>query len=315
MHETVSLTKACHHRGMNFRVPLLLTASLWSAAPVQALGSPSRTLSTVFVIVLENHSLQGVIGNSNMPVLNALAATYGYAANYTGVAHPSLPNYVAMIAGSTMNMSSDDPSQRFAGDNLALQLTRKGLSWRAYLQGLPQDGSQADYAGAYGKKHNPFMLSSDLLADKHQVANVRTLAGLGRDLKLGQAANFNFIVPDVCHDMHGAPECRSKRALDQDGDAFVASWTKSIMASPSWKNGAAIVITFDEGGGGDAVGGGGRVATIVVTPGGPRGVVSKASYNHYSLLRTLEDGFGLPLLREAKTAAPMADLFWKVDTK
>lgn len=309
------LTKAWQHTGVKPRLCLLLTASLLGTAPAQALASPSRTLNSVFLIVLENHSLKSTIGNSDMPAINKLASTYGYAANYTGVAHPSLPNYVAMIAGSTMNLTSDDPSQRFAGDNLALQLSRKGLTWRAYLQGLPQDGSQTDYAGTYGKKHNPFMLNSDLLADKKQLANVRTLAGLEQDLKLGQTANFNFIVPDVCHDMHGAPECRGRRALDQDGDAFVAGWTKRIMASPSWTNGAAIVITFDEGGGGDAVGGGGKVATIVVTPDGPRGVVSRASYNHYSLLRTLQDGFGLPLLRGAKTAAPMADLFWKVDAK
>lgn len=70
-----------------------------------------------------------------------------------------------------------------------------------------------------------------------------------------------------------------------------------------------MVITFDEGGGGDRAGGGGRVATIVAVPDGPRGVVSLRPYTHYSLLRTLEDGFGLPPLREAAGAAPMSDLF------
>ena len=292
--------------------PVLLTATLLLSSTTRAAVSPDPALKHVWVIVLENHSLPDTLGNASMPVINQLAHTYGYAANFTGVAHPSLPNYVAMIAGDTMGLTSDDPTQRFAGDNLALQLSRAGLSWRAYLQGLPRDGSAADYAGAYGKKHNPFMLSTDLLADKEQVANVKTLAALGPDLDTGRSPSYSFIVPDVCHDMHGAPECRSRRALDQDGDAFVDAWTKRIMASPDWKAGSAIVVTFDEGGGGDRAGGGGRIATIVVTSAGPRGVVSKVAYNHYSLLRTLEDGFGLPPLRGAKTATPMTDLFWPV---
>lgn len=289
---------------------VLLTATLLLAPATQAAVSPSPALKHVWVIVLENHSLPDTIGNASMPVVNRLARTYGYAANFTGVAHPSLPNYVAMIAGDTMGLTSDDPTRRFTGDNLALQLSRAGLSWRAYLQGLPKDGSAADYAGAYGKKHNPFMLSADLLAAKGQTTNVKTLAALGPDLDVGRSPSYSFIVPDVCNDMHGAPECRSRRALDQDGDAFVDAWTKRIMASPDWKAGSAIVVTFDEGGGGDRLGGGGRIATVVITPDGPHGMVSKVAYNHYSLLRTLEDGFGLPPLRGAKTASPMTDLFW-----
>lgn len=293
-------------------LPLLTASLLANALPAQAATAPraSQPLSHVFVMVLENHSFKNTIGNANMPAINRLARQYGSASNYTGVAHPSLPNYVAMIAGSTMNMTSDDPAQRFAGDNLALQLTKAGLSWRGYMQALPRDGSVADYAGTYGKKHNPFMLSLGVLADPAQLANVRTLAALGPDLDAGRAPNLSFIVPDVCNDMHGAPECRSRAQLDRAGDAFVDAWSRRIMASANWKTGSAIVVTFDEGSGGDTLGGGGRIATIVVTPGGPRGVVSKVAYNHYSLLRTLEEGFGLSLLRGATTAAPMTDLFW-----
>lgn len=293
-------------RPLTLLLPPLL---LLTPPPVMAASTTTPSLRHVYVMVLENHSLRDTIGNPAMPTLNRLARTYGYAADYTGVAHPSLPNYVAMIAGSTMNLTNDDPNRHFRGDNLALQLTRAGLTWRAYMQGLPHDGSTANAAGAYGKKHNPFLLSDDLLADPAQIANVRTLAALGPDLDAGRSPSLAFIVPDVCHDMHGAPECRDRRALDRDGDTFVNVWTKRIMASPDWKAGSAIVITFDEGGGGDTLGGGGRIATVVVTPDGPRGTVSRTPYNHYSLLRTLQEGFGLPLLRGAKTATRMADLF------
>ena len=288
-------------------LPLALAALPAAAAP----QPPSQKLNHVFLLVLENHSLKTVIGNPDLKALNRLATTYGYAANYTGVAHPSLPNYVAMIAGSTMNTAGDDPGQRFSGDNLALQLEATGLSWKAYMQGLPGAGSTADYAGAYGKKHNPFMLSAEIAGSAGRRANVVPWEGFASDLAAGRAPNFAFVVPDVCHDMHGAPECFGRSRLDRAADSFVEDWTGSIMKSALWKAGTAIVITFDEGGGGDALGGGGRVATIVVTPGGPRGKVSQVAYNHYSLLGTLERGFGVPLLRGAKTAAAMDDLFWK----
>ncbi|GGQ98226.1 alkaline phosphatase family protein [Deinococcus ruber] len=285
-----------------FLSPLLLTA---------ALAAPAPTLQHVFVFVLENHSLGSVIGNPNLPTLNKLASTYGYAANYTGVVHPSLPNYVAMIAGDTMNMAGDNPGQRFAGDNLALQLETAGLKWRGYMQGLPKAGSTADYAGSYGKKHNPFMLSADIAGSEARRMNVVPYEQFGSDLASGTLPNFSFLVPDLCHDMHGALNCLGRAALDRTGDAFIGTWAQKIMASSVWKPGAAIVVTFDEGGGGDKAGGGGRIATIVITPDGPRAKVSSVAYNHYSLLRTLEEGFGLPLLRGAKTATAMNDLFMK----
>lgn len=81
------------------------------------------------------------------------------------------------------------------------------------------------------------------------------------------------------------------------------------MASSAWTGRAAIVITFDESEGSDRTGGGGKLATVVITSTGPRGVTSAQPYNHHSLLRTLEDGWGLPPLREAAKVRPMTDLF------
>ena len=147
-------------RGSRRRAAGLLGSLLWSSA-----GAAATPFSHVFVIVLENTGAAQTIGNPNLPTLNALARKYGLATNYTGVAHPSLPNYVAMIAGSTFGSTSDDPQQSFGGDNLALQLERAGKSWKGYFQGLPSAGWNGGAAGAYAKKHNPFMLSADIAAD------------------------------------------------------------------------------------------------------------------------------------------------------
>lgn len=284
----------------------LLAALLMSSAGAAPAPSP---FSHVFVIVMENTGYAQAIGNPNLPTLNALARKYGLATNYTGVAHPSLPNYVALLFGSTFGSRSNDPSQSFGGDNLALQLERASLSWRGYFQGLPSVGWNGGAAGNYGKKHNPFMLSADIAGNAKRRENVVKLDALSADLNSGKAPNFALIVPDVCHDMHGALNCFWEPGLQRMGDAFIKTWTEKIMASSAWTGNAAIVITFDESEGGDKTGGGGKLATVVITKEGPRGVKSAQPYNHYSLLRTLQDGWGLPPLREAEKAAPMTDLF------
>ncbi|QBY07434.1 hypothetical protein E5F05_05550 (plasmid) [Deinococcus metallilatus] len=271
-----------------------------------------RTLppfSHVFVLVLENTSAGGVLGNPNLPTLNALAREYGLATNYTGVAHPSLPNYVALLFGSTFGSRSDDSGQRFPGDNLALQLERAGKTWKGYFQGLPGPGWDGPSTGVYAKKHNPLMLAADIARDPVRARKVVPLGELDADLRAGTVPTFALIVPDLCHDLHGALTCWRGSRLERAGDAFVREWAGKIMASGAWKDHAALVITFDEGGGGDRAGGGGTVATIVVTSDGPRGVRSNRPYNHSSLLRTLEDAWGLPPLREAARATPMTDLF------
>ncbi|WP_216326126.1 alkaline phosphatase family protein [Deinococcus aestuarii] len=287
---------------------------LWWVCPVllsTAVAQPKSLppFSHVFVLVLENTSAGDVLGNPNLPTLNALAREYGLATNYTGVAHPSLPNYVALLFGSTLGSRSDDPRQRFPGDNLALQLEHAGKTWKGYMQGLPGPGWDGPSAGTYAKKHNPLMLSSEIAGNPARARRVVPLEELDADLRSGTVPTFALIVPDLCHDLHGALTCWRGSGLERAGDAFVREWAAKIMASPAWKDHAALVITFDEGGGGDRAGGGGNVATVVVTSGGPRGVRSNRPSNHYSLLRTLEDAWGLPPLREAARATPMTDLF------
>lgn len=286
-----------------------LAAALLGCLLCPSAGATSTPFSHVFVIVMENTGYSQAIGNPNLPTLNALAQQYGLATNYTGVAHPSLPNYVAMIFGSAFGSHSDDPRQSFKGDNLALQLERAGKSWKGYFQGLPSVGWNGGAAGDYVKKHNPFMLSAEIAASAERRQNVVKLDALDGDLRTGKVPDFALIVPDVCHDMHGALNCFWRPGLQRTGDAFLKTWTDKIMASSAWKGRAAIVITFDESEGSDRTGGGGKLATVVITSTGPRGVKSAQPYNHSSLLRTLEDGWGLPPLREAAKVRPMTDLF------
>lgn len=287
-----------------------------SAAAAPPPASPPAPFDHLFLIVMENRSYGQVIGNADMPSINALAKRYGLATDYHGVAHPSLPNYVALVTGDTWGSRSDDPSQRFDHPSLAGQLETKGLSWKGYMQALPSPGFTGDYGGKnavlYAKKHDPFMLLPAIADHPARARRVVPLQQLGADLQTGHAPSFAFIVPDLCHDMHGAPSCRDAHALDKAGDAFVDTWVHEIMASSAWSGHAAIVITWDESPQGLAsvLGlGENHVATVVIARDGPRGARLDTRSDHYALLRTLEEAWGLPLLGKAADAASMAPLF------
>jgi hypothetical protein len=228
------------------------------------------------------------------------------------------------------------------GDNLATQLEAKGLGWRAYLENLPSPGSFAyaspetatDPPALYAAKHTAFTNFASVHADKQIVDKLVGFDRLYSDLKTGNVPAFALIVPNQCHEMHGidspkAPDSCQKGdpELVRSGDDNVRTLMAAIFASPVWKAGnTAVVITWDEDGKADRVPGapqsccvvdahnpgGGHIPTIVIANHGPRALNDPTPYDHYSLLRTIEDAFGLDgHLRHADDASvlPMAPLF------
>ena len=277
---------------------------------------------------MENENYNQVIGNSNAPILNALAQDYGLATNYRGVADPSEPNYVAMLGGDFFGINSDDPywfpGHTVSANNLMSQLEGAGKTWRGYFQNMPYPG----YRGyCYPDKCNGIPDADTQYVTKHNgipnFANLQTPTELGKmfpftqlsaDLAAGTVPNFSYIVPDECHDMHGAPpwcvDSDNTGTVQQSwliaqGDKFAGSVVNLITASSMWKSGNnAIVVTFDEGNTATS-----QIATMVITNHGPRGVTDNASYNHYSLLASLQQTFGLGCLVNSCSASPMAKLF------
>ncbi|MGH2934675.1 MAG: alkaline phosphatase family protein [Gaiellaceae bacterium] len=226
----------------------------------------------VFVIVLENHSEAGVVGDPNAPYITSLAHTYAQATSYYGVTHPSEPNYVAMISGSNWWKNDDNPANRFDHLNLVDQLEAAHKSWGAYMEALPAGDKLADYwpsssNALYASKHNPFVLFDDIRNSPRRLENVKPYTALAGDLQHGNSApDFAFIVPDQCNDMHGGvytpvaghPETpcpygstnddANDAALKQKADAFVHGAVQTITKSRSWKEGkSAIFIVSDEG--------------------------------------------------------------------
>ncbi len=275
----------------------------------------------IFVIVDENKDLNRVIGAPAAPHITSAAVTYGYASHYDAVAHPSEPNYVAIVGGDTFGIRNDGPFTKNAVDapNLATQLDTAHLTWKGYYEDIPAPGSLVTYKGLYASKHSGFLNFVDVQRDPNRLAHLVGFDQFDRDAADDRLPNFALIVPNLCNDMHGvaaagvSSNCWPFRtsALISRGDAAFEDIIERLTATPAWKStqNVAIVLVFDEDDGGGTEGGGGRVPAIVMTNHGPRHFVDATPYTHYSLLRTIEEAFGLSPLARAGEAVPMTALF------
>ena len=233
-------------------------------------GMAGLLLAHIFVIVLENHSRDSVIGSPYMPRLTALAKAHGVARKYYGVTHPSQPNYVAMIGGDTFGINDDRTGHRFAARNLVDQL-EPGHTWAAYMESAPGRGYLGDaYPRAglplYASKHNPFVLFDDIRNNPARLERIKPYSEFEADMASADVAEFVYIVPNQCHDLHGGvgavapdgadgtpcpfsrkPDDENDRSLKRKADAFIDKAVAAITASKAWSLGeSAIFIVADE---------------------------------------------------------------------
>ena len=204
------------------------------------------------------------------------------------------------------------------------QLDHAGKTWRGYFQNLPYPGYRGycypdkcngipDADTVYVSKHNGIVNFANL-QKPDEFANMVPFKQLADDLAAGTVPDFSYIVADECSDIHGAPpwcvDSNIPWTVQQEwliahGDRFLGRVVDSITSSPTWRTGKdAIVITFDEGNTATSL-----IATVVITNHGPRGVEDNTPFNHYSLLASLQQTFGLSCLLKSCTATPMTQLF------
>lgn len=277
-------------------VPPSRTAGVSAAT---ATGVPA--FRHIFLIVMENREYGSIVGSSQAPYINGLIRRYGLATNDHAITHPSEPNYLALFAGSTFGVR-DDGVHNLTARNLADQLDARGRTWRVYAQDLPGRCSTASAAyggvdlvgpaGWYARKHEPAISFTDI-ARTARCARVTRLAGFSPT-----AADFELIVPNTTNDMHDGTVAQ--------GDAFLRAFVPRITSSSAFAN-SLLLITWDEGS--TSLGGGGHVATLVVSPLVPAGRRSGVAHTHYSLLRTVEDAWGLGCLSHTCTANDLREFF------
>jgi len=255
---------------------------------------------------MENEESTSLIGNSAAPYINGLANSYGLATQYYGVSHPSLPNYLALTAGSTFGITSDCTTCWVNATNLADQIEASGRSWKAYLEGMPSACFVGD-AYPYMQKHNPWIYFNDIRTNAARcTAHVVPFSQLGSDLGGGSVPNYVWITPNMCNDMH---DCSIAT-----GDSWLSQQVPAILNSTAFRNGGVLFVTWDEGStnaGCCTNAAGGRVATLVISPLGRTGFQSSVQETHYSLLRTIEDSWNLARLGGASCSctAQMREYF------
>ena len=294
-------------------VALGLVATQTAGASAEDSRGTLKNFQHVWVIMMENTGYTSLIGNANAPWINGAAATYGFARKSYGVTHPSQANYVAITSGSTQGVTNDG-DVTINATNIVDQLESHGKTWTDYQQALGLCATKLDHACGnqlYERKHNPFVSYTDVQASPARMANVVDLNQLDADLASGHVADYNFIAPDQCHDMHGrgapaADPCSyaNEQSLIASGDAFLAGLVGRITSSSSWNGNSVIFITWDESDYpfGDVSGcctadpGGGHVVTLTISASAHEARVSDTPYNHYSILATIEDGWKLGCL-------------------
>jgi hypothetical protein len=306
-------------------------------------------LKHVFVIVLENEDFSKSWGPSSPATyLNSLVPQGAFATNYYGVGHVSADNYIAMTSGQTptplfmsdcLNWAACETFEKGlpdGGRSVADQLEERHLSWTGYMDSMsrpcqhpavsdPTDPFQTGYA----TRHNPFVYYPPIVENQARCdSHVRPYTDLGPALSSSDTTpNYVFITPDTCNDGHDAPCADGRPGGLVSADAWLSANVPSILASPAFADRGALVITFDEAAPQDdssgccasgvppvGLDGGGRIGALVLSPLVRPGTTTATPYDHHSLLRTVEDGFGIaehlnnagsPLERS------MADLFAK----
>jgi hypothetical protein len=289
----------------------LLAALLALAAPVAAAASgpgvdPAHALrsSHLAVIVLENREYEEVVWSPEAPYFNHLIQRGALATNFYGVSHPSLPNYLALLAGDTFGIDENCTDCVVYGPNLATQLSRAGISWRAYMEGMPTPCFTGASSGRYAKRHNPFAYFPSVTALPRRCSRVVPETRLVSDLERHRLPRFLWLTPDLCHDGH---DCKFNAA-----DYHLYTLVPRIIRQLGPRG--LLIVTFDEGtsdAGCCGSPGGGSIPTVLVGPGVPQGELIPQPANHYSLLASVEDYFGLPRLRKAAFAEPLAPALFK----
>ena len=321
-----------------FALPLAAALSIISFALSGMVGSATSTdnrsdlknFQHVFVIMMENTGYSHLIGNSNAPWINSAVAQFGLATNYTGVSHPSQPNYIAATSGSTNGVVNDN-DVTIDVPNIVDQIEASGRTWKAYMQSMSLCATKLAHACGnqlYERKHNPFVSYLDVQSSASRMANVVDFGQLDSDLASGDVANYVWISPDQCNDMHGrfvplptSDPCSFDHENDliAAGDAFLSSTVTKIMASPAWNGNSVIFVTWDESdfpfndvsGCCDGVPGGGHVVTLVISHSDHTARTSSVAYNHYSMLATIQQGWNLGCLAftcDSANVTPMSDL-------
>jgi hypothetical protein len=238
----------------------------------------------VVVVIMENHTYSQIIG---LPYIKTLAGSGASFTNSHGVTHPSEPNYLALYSGSTQGLTDDSCPHTYSKTNLGQQVLGAGRTFVGYSEDMPSDGYTGCTSGKYARKHNPWVDFTNVPSSANQ-----RFSRFPTDFT--KLPTVSFVVPNLCNDMHDCSTSTGDNWLKSHMDAY-AKWAQTHKS--------LLVLDFDED---DRVGSSNQIPTIFVGQ-----QVKKGQYGekitHYSVLRTLEDMYGLSHAGNASTATSITD--------
>lgn len=268
----------------------LFTVAAHAAPRRRPIGAPRglREVGRVLIVILEN--TDGYVAESQ-PFLGQLAARGAVLRNYRAITHPSYPNYIAMVAGSTHGITESDQitlDVRHLGD----LLEQRGLRWKVYAEGYPGNCFLGTTSGRYVRRHVPFLSFANVQNDPARCANVVDAAAFDADA----LPDLAIYIPDLDHDGHDTDVAFA--------DAWLAARFGPILGR--LPGDTLFIVTFDEG----TTFGPNLVYCAFVGAGVQPGTVSMEPYDHYDLLRTIEEIFRTGTLgQNDATASPIAGIW------
>ncbi|KAI0477903.1 phosphoesterase family-domain-containing protein [Xylariaceae sp. FL0804] len=263
---------------------------------------PGKFFDRFVQIWLENQDFEIAEGDPSLAFLTSLGIEL---VQYRALAHPSQPNYIAVVGGSRHHVHGDDWHEMNKDVETIIDLLEaKGVSWGVYGEDLPYTGFLGDFenqktgANAYVRKHNPVISYKSVTENPNRLALSKNFTMFEQDLANDKLPQWMFITPNMRHDGH-------------DTDVgFAGAWTLDfllpLLRDARFNKGRTLVqLTFDES---EDYLNDNRVFTLLLggaVPPDRVGTIDYWNYNHYSVLRTVEVNWALGSLgRRDADASP-----------
>ena len=258
-------------------------------APVARADNGVPTPDHIVVVMEENHSYDEIIGDTvDAPYINNTLVPQGALFTQSfAITHPSEPNYLAIFSGSTQGITDDSCPHTFGPPDLGGELIAAGKTFGGYSEDLPSVGYTGCFSGDYARKHNPWVNFTDVpSSDNMPFTSFPTS-------DFSSLPTISFVVPNQQNDMHDGTIAQGDTWLQNNIDAY-AQWAMT--------NNSLLIVTWDEDDGTQN----NQIPTIFVGQHVKVGQYSE-TINHYNILRTLEDAYGLPYANESANVSPITD--------
>jgi hypothetical protein len=271
----------------------MIVALLLASLVTQAQAGPR--FERVVHIVFENADLDEALAQ---PAFATLARSGAWLQDFRGITHPSQPNYIAMIAGSTMGVKLDG-NVDLEGRHLGDLLREKGMSWKAYAQGYPGNCFLGKRLGNYVRKHVPFLSFKSVQNNPVECARVVPSEQFFEDVKRKELPEYSMFIPDLVDDGH---DTDARHAANWFGATF-----GRILNDVELVRKTLFIVTYDES---ESYIGPNRIYTVLFGANVIPGSRISTRTDHYSILRMVQEGFGLGSLGKEDARADAIRGVW-----